>query len=178
MAQSPTSIEQDTQGTDGETPWTGYDPEDEGPPLASYATLAGGFASALATFMVVRSQGQEGLPERIEAQDVVLVAGASFALSRLITKKKVTAFVRAPFTEFEGKGEAPGELDEKPRGTGIRRAAGELLTCPYCLDMWMATAGTLGLVVAPRETRVATSLLSAFGLSDLFQGVYRKTVCD
>ncbi len=178
MARSVHAVPHDAQHDDDDGIASGYAPDDQRPPLASYATMAGAFASGVTAFLVVRHQRGGDLPERLDAQDVVLVAGASFALSRLLTKKKVTAFVRAPFTEYQGKGDAPGELEEKPRGTGARWAIGELLTCPYCLDMWMATAGTLGLVVAPRETRLITSMLSAFGLSDLLQGVYRKVVAD
>jgi Protein of unknown function (DUF1360) len=177
MAPSPRDAQNDIVDAT-ESPWTGYAPNAERPPLASYATIAGAFSCGLVTFLVVRRQRRGGLPENIGAQDVGLVAGASFALSRLVAKKKVTAFVRAPFTELQGHGDAPGELDERPRGGGARRAIGELLICPYCLDMWAATAGVLGLVVAPRETRVVSAILSAFGLSDLLQGVYRKTVTD
>jgi len=178
MAQSTQSVEQPSKSTDGEDAWQAYAPDGDGPPLASYATIAGGFSCGLATFLIVRRQQMGGLPERIELQDIGVVAGASFALSRLLTKKKVTAFIRAPFTKYEGAGDAPGELEESPRGSGAKRAIGELLICPYCLDMWAATAGILGLVVVPRETRVVTSILSAFGLSDLFQGIYRKSIAD
>jgi hypothetical protein len=177
MARSP-----DVQHRNGDPatggPATGYAPDTIRPPLTAYATIAGVFTSGLATFLVVRRQRSGGLPERIAAQDVALISSASYALSRLVTKKKVTAFIRAPFTEFQGHGDAPGELEESPRGTGPRRAIGELLVCPYCLDMWAATAGVLGLVVAPRETRIVASILSAFGLSDLLQGVYRHNVAD
>jgi hypothetical protein len=177
MARSP-----DVQHRNGDPatggPATGYAPDTIRPPLTAYATIAGVFTSGLATFLVVRRQRSGGLPERIAAQDVALISSASYALSRLVTKKKVTAFIRAPFTEFQGHGDAPGELEESPRGTGPRRAIGELLVCPYCLDMWAATAGVLGLVVAPRETRIVASILSAFGLSDFLQGVYRHNVAD
>jgi hypothetical protein len=181
MAQSsdPTEHRRHVDGSaNGETAWDGYAPEEERPPLASYATIAGGFSCGLATFFVLRRQRGKGLPEQLALQDIGLVAGASFALSRLVTKKKVTAFIRAPFTEYQGKGDAPGELEERPRGEGAKRAIGELLICPYCLDMWVATAGVLGLVVAPRETRIITSILTAFGGSDLLQGVYHKTVTE
>ncbi|MGI8750070.1 MAG: DUF1360 domain-containing protein [Thermoleophilaceae bacterium] len=176
MPRTPESTQQDTEEPDRRNPWEAYAPDADRPPLASYATIAGGFSCGLATFLVIRRQQAGGLPERVALQDIGVVAGASFALSRLLTKKKVTAFLRAPFTEYEGKGDAPGELEERPRGSGPKRAIGELLTCPYCLDMWAATAGIIGLVLVPRETRVVTSILAAFGLSDLFQGVYRKSI--
>ena len=63
--------------------------------------------------------------------DIALGALATQKLSRLISKDKVTSFVRAPFTRFEEKA-GHGEVFEEPRGTGLRYATGELLVCRYC----------------------------------------------
>jgi hypothetical protein len=112
------------------------------------------------------------LPEHVEAGDVVLIGTASYQLSRLISKKKVTSFVRAPFTELEGKG-APAELEERPRGSGLRRAMGELLVCPYCLGLWASGGFHAGLLFAPRTTRFSASVLTAMSISDFLQLAYR-----
>ena len=152
--------------------WEGYAPAGERPPLATYLVLSSGFVAALGSFVVLRRRGG-GLPERIEAGDLALVGAASFKLSRLVTKKKIAAPIRAPFTEYQGKGDAPAEVDEKPRGRGLQAALGELLTCPYCLGLWMASAMVAGLVSAPRETRLVTSLLTALGVSDFLHAAYR-----
>jgi hypothetical protein len=102
----------------------------------------------------------------------VLIGTASYQLSRLISKKKVTSFVRAPFTELEGKG-APAELEERPRGSGLRRAMGELLVCPYCLGLWASGGFHAGLLFAPRTTRFSASVLTAMSISDFLQLAYR-----
>ena len=112
------------------------------------------------------------LPEHVEAGDVVLIGTASYQLSRLISKKKVTSFVRAPFTELEGKG-GPAELEERPRGSGLRRAMGELLVCPYCLGLWASGGFHAGLLFAPRTTRFSASVLTAMSISDFLQLAYR-----
>jgi hypothetical protein len=112
------------------------------------------------------------LPEHVEAGDVVLIGTASYQLSRLISKKKVTSFVRAPFTELEGKGR-PAELEERPRGSGLRRAMGELLVCPYCLGLWASGGFHAGLLFAPRTTRFSASVLTAMSISDFLQLAYR-----
>ena len=112
------------------------------------------------------------LPEHVEPGDVVLIGTASYQLSRLISKKKVTSFVRAPFTELEGKG-APAELEERPRGSGLRRAMGELLVCPYCLGLWASGGFHAGLLFAPRMTRFSASVLTAMSISDFLQLAYR-----
>lgn len=46
--------------------------------------------------------GRRGrLPEGYRAGDLVLLGVATFKLSRLISKDRVTAFLRAPFTRFQ-----------------------------------------------------------------------------
>jgi Protein of unknown function (DUF1360) len=103
---------------------------------------------------------------------VLLVGIASHKLSRLIAKDKVTSFVRAPFTRFQGSG-GPGEVEEEPCGQGMRLAVGELLVCPYCLAQWVAGALTLGPSGAPRLTRLVSAMLVARTLSDFLQLAYR-----
>jgi hypothetical protein len=85
----------------------------------------------------------------------------------------VTSAVRAPFTRFQDDA-GLGEVDEAARGTGLRRAIGELLICPYCLDMWVATTFLAGLIVFPRATRWIASALTILTGSDLLQIGYRK----
>jgi hypothetical protein len=159
------------------TPWEGYAPPEERPPLGAYAGFATAFVVGLGAFVVSRRQ-RSGLPEALRVTDVVLIGAAGFQLSRLISKKKVSAFVRAPFTEYQGSGDAPGELDERPRGEGVRGAIGQLLVCPYCLDVWTATVGVVGLVTIPRETRVVASILTAAAVSDLLQVAYRGAASE
>ena len=153
--------------------WAGYAPESERPPLGTYALLSSGFVAALGAFVFAQRRDDD-LPEMIPTRDLLLMGGAAFKLSRLLTKEKVAAFIRAPFTEYQGTGDAPGEVEEKARGTGPRAAVGQLLTCPYCIGMWIVSVFTIGLVTAPRETRLATSLLSALGISDFLQLGYQS----
>ena len=150
----------------------GYAPPRERPPLAAYATFATVFHGAMAAAVMAARRSGRDLPQRVDTGDVVLIGTASYKLSRLIAKKKVTAFVRAPFTELEGKG-GPAELEEKPRGTGLRRALGELLVCPYCLGLWASGGFHAGLLLAPRATRFSASVLTALTISDFLQIAYR-----
>jgi Protein of unknown function (DUF1360) len=158
------------RGTNG--PSAGYADPGERPPLLAYATFATVFHAAMAGAVAAAKRSGRDLPERVDAGDVVLIGTASYKLSRLVSKKKVTAFVRAPFTELEGKG-GPAELEEKPRGRGLRRAVGELLVCPYCLGLWASGGFHAGLLLAPRATRFSASVLSAMAISDLLQVAYR-----
>jgi hypothetical protein len=153
-------------------PYAGYAPPRERPPLAAYATFAAVFHAAMAGAVATAKRSGRDLPEHVRAGDVALIGTASFKLSRLISKQKVTAFVRAPFTELEGKG-GPAELDERPRGQGLRRAIGELLVCPYCLGLWASGGFHAGLLFAPRATRFSASVLTAMTISDFLQIAYR-----
>ena len=150
----------------------GYAPSRERPPLAAYATFATVFHGAMAAAVAAAKRSGRDLPQRVEPRDLALIGAASYQLSRLISKKKVTAFVRAPFTELEGRG-GPAELEEKPRGTGLRRALGELLVCPYCLGLWASGGFHVGLLFAPRATRFSASVLTAVSISDFLQIAYK-----
>ena len=149
-------------------PYSGYAEPEERPPFAAYATFALVFNGALAGAVSAAKRSGRDLPERVELQDLALIGAASYKLSRLVAKKKITSFVRAPFTELQGKG-GPAELEEKARGTGLRRAVGELLICPYCLGLWASGAFHVGLLFAPRTTRFSASVLSAMTISDFLQ---------
>jgi len=151
----------------------GYAPPRERPPLAAYATFATVFHGAMAGAVAAAKRSGRDLPERVGAGDLVLIGTASYQLSRLIAKKKVTAFMRAPFTELEGRG-GPAELEERPRGTGLRRALGELLVCPYCLGLWASGGFHVGLLFAPRATRFSASVLTAMSISDFLQIAYKS----
>ena len=153
-------------------PYSGYAPPRERPPFAAYATFAIAFHGAMAGAVAVAKRSGRDLPEHVHAGDVALIGTASFRLSRLISKQKVTSFVRAPFTELEGKG-GPAELEEHPRGSGLRRAMGELLVCPYCLGLWASGAFHAGLLFAPRATRFSASVLAAMTISDFLQIAYK-----
>jgi hypothetical protein len=137
----------------------------------AYGILAAAFNASLAAVLAAASRADR-LPERIDARDLVLLGVATHKLARIVTKDKVTRPLRAPFTEVEGKG-APGELEERPRGRGARRAVGELLTCPYCIGAWIANGFLTGRLLAPRETRAVASLFVAVAISDFLQLAYR-----
>ncbi len=148
-----------------------YAPGQE-PPLGSYAILAGVYGGALMSALLALRARRHELPERVTVGDLLLVGVATHKLSRLVAKDRVTSFIRAPFTQFQGPG-GQGEVEEQPRGQGVRLAVGELLVCPYCLAQWVATALTLGLVGAPRLTRTLSAVFVAHTVSDFLQVAYR-----
>jgi hypothetical protein len=86
----------------------------------------------------------------------------------------VTAALRAPFSEYDDQG-GPAEVEEHPRGVGPRRAIGELVTCPYCLDQWVAAGFTVAAIFAPRASRLTASVFAAVALADFLQIGYKAS---
>jgi hypothetical protein len=152
--------------------YAGYAAPRQRPPFGSYAALTALFSAAMAAGVVGARGSGRGLPERLETRDIVLNGIATHKLSRLISKDKITAFVRAPFTEYQEPG-GRAEVEERARGEGWRRTLGELLICPYCLGMWISGGFNLGMVVAPRRTRLAASVLTSLTISDFLQIAYK-----
>ena len=58
------------------------------------------------------------------------------------------------------------------RGSGFRRAMGALVTCPFCLAVWVATGFGFSILVAPRATRFAASILTAVTGADALHLAY------
>jgi len=164
------SLETQPQESDG--PYTGYAEPRKRPPFGIYAGLSVVFNAGYAGALVAAKRSGRELPGDVSAKDVVLIGTASHKLSRLISKDKITAFLRAPFTEYEGRG-GPAEVEERARGTGVRRAIGELLICPYCLGLWASGGFHVGLVYAPRATRLVASTFTALTISDFLQIAYK-----
>ncbi|MCQ4079351.1 DUF1360 domain-containing protein [Streptomyces sp. RB6PN25] len=118
-------------------------------PLGSFAALMGTYAVVVAGVAAAARLTGRKIPEPT-AWDVVLWAGANHRLSRLIAKDPVTSPLRAPFTRFEGT-TGPAELAEQVRGRGTRKAIGELLTCPFCTSLWVATGSLRAPSSLPRQ---------------------------
>lgn len=134
--------------------------------MATYAGVAGGLAVA------VKATGHP-VPERPATADVVLLSIATHKLSRLLSKDAVTSPLRAPFVRYEkpiGNAEVAEEVRDVESST--RHAVGEMLSCPFCLAVWVATGLTAGLVLAPRLTRLVSTALTAVAASDFLQLAY------
>jgi len=100
-----------------------------------------------------------------------LLGLATHRLSRLISRSKVATPIRAPFSRFESYA-GPAEVNDEPTGVGWRRSVGELLTCPFCLDVWTASALVFGRVLLPRATQIAINTMASVAVADLLQFGY------
>lgn len=151
---------------------TDYDPDGQ-------VDLAG-FSGSLATYSlastalagVVHARG--GGPERYRATDLLIGGLAAHKFSRILARSSVASPVRAPFTQFT-EAAGSGEHAESARGDhGVRHTVGELITCPFCLGVWVSTAYVAGLALAPRPTRAWAAVFAVTGVSDFLQHAYSR----
>lgn len=139
-------------------------------PLGGYAVLTAAFGTAFTGALVALRATGRG-PDGLRTSDIVLGGIATHKLSRLIAKDRVTSFLRAPFTRYEDRA-GHGELSEQARGTGLQKAVGELVICPYCLGQWVAAGLGVGFMAAPRTTRFLAGVYTLETISDVLQLAY------
>ena len=140
--------------------------------LGGYATVLAVFAGCVAAAAGLAFATGRKLPSGIGPWDVVLLAAGTHKLSRTVSKSTVTSPLRAPFTRYAGSG-GPSEVMEEARSpSGPRHSVAELITCPFCLDVWVATGFTIGMVFAPRLTRLVGGALTALTGADFLHLAY------
>ena len=132
------------------------------PPYEAYAALIATYSGGLmAARLPARLIGRD--PQANTGLELVELAAANFKAARTISRDKVTSFVRDPFVE----GDAYDGEDEKPAGTGLKRAVGELVTCTRCIGTWTAAGPASAQIGAPGFGRMlrwspAASAANAF----------------
>ena len=160
-----------SEGKPYEKTFEGYK-NGEDVPLFSYGVLAAAFNLIFALFLLASRVSGRPIPERVDARDIALLGMATHKLSLVGSQDAVTSPLRAPFTEIREK-QGPKKVDEAPRGQGLRRSVGELLTCKFCLGVWVASFFTYGLVLVPRVTRLVASVFAVVTVSDYLHQTYK-----
>ena len=133
------------------------------PPYQAYATISGVFFGGLAAVAALSRRSPPGT-----ALELATLSAATFKVSRTLTRERVGSFVRQPFVE----GDADTGEDERPTGTGLQRAVGELVTCPRCLGTWSAAALASTQMLSPRFGRLLTWSLGASAANDFLQAAF------
>jgi hypothetical protein len=138
--------------------------------LAEYASLLALYVASVAA-LTGAAREQNRLPRKFGLLDLALLGIATHKLSRIVAKDRITGILRAPFVNYIRSAGA-GEVEEEPRGRGIQRGIGELISCPYCMAPWCATTLGFGLVFAPRVTRFLAGILASVAASDFLHRAY------
>jgi Protein of unknown function (DUF1360) len=138
--------------------------------LAEYAAMLAFYMACVGLLTgIARQQGR--LPRRFGFFDLALLGVATHKLSRLAAKDRITGIIRAPFVNYIRSAGA-GEVKEEPRGRGIQRGIGNLISCPYCMGPWSATALGFGFLFAPKISRFFAAILSSVAVSDFLHRAY------
>jgi len=146
---------------------TGYAREQDRP-LLGYAMTLTAYSGVLGAIAAAVRRTGRTVPDGFSPADITLGALATHKLSRLLAKDPITSPLRAPFASYQGTS-GPSEVQEDVRGEGGRKAVGELVTCPFCTGVWVATGLTAGLIFFPTATRVARDTLAMLAGADLLQ---------
>jgi len=145
---------------------------DEDRPLAGYVGAMGAYGALVGGLTLLGRAVGAKVPQRFGLGDTVLLGAATFKAGRLLAKDAVTSPLRAPFTRYEEPA-GDGELNESVPAEGhVEHAVGELVSCPFCLNVWVGTGLAAGLVIAPRATRLAATVLTAVGVADALHLLY------
>lgn len=92
--------------------------------------------------------------------EVVPLGVAAFTFTRVLSEQKVEEWLRRPFVD------EPGDAPRHPRGSGLRYAIGELLSCTRCTGSWVGL-GLVGLHAAsPSSARVVSAVGSVGAVND------------
>lgn len=151
-------------------PWTGYSTHADEMPLAGYALLLATYGALFVPLWSVLWRRTAGA-RAASPGDIVLFGIATHKAGRILTKDWVTSPLRAPFTEYV-ESQGGGEVAERSRGRGLRRAVGDLLTCPWCIAPWVAGALYAGFLAHPRAARLVAAGAASVALSDVLQHVF------
>jgi hypothetical protein len=160
-----------SDGKPSEGTFEGYK-KGEDVPLFSYGVLVGTFNLLFVLFLLATRVTGRSIPERMDVKDIALLGMATHKISLVGSQDAITSPLRAPFTELNEK-ESPKKVDEKPRGEGLRRSVGELLTCQFCLSVWVASFFTYGFVLLPRVSRLVAAVFTAVTVSDFLHQTYK-----
>jgi uncharacterized protein DUF1360 len=138
--------------------------------LTEYAMILGFYLTSVVVLTgLAKERGH--LRRRFGLLDLALLGIATHKLSRIVAKDRITSILRAPFVSYI-RGAGAGEVEEEPRGRGIQRGIGHLVSCPYCTAPWSATALAFGFLYAPRVTRFFAGILASVAMSDFLHRAY------
>jgi hypothetical protein len=132
-----------------------------------YAAINAVYGALMTTLVLTtRDRARE---DPISGLELLPIAAATFALSKVIAREKIGSWMREPFVD-----DPAGE--RRPRGRRLQRAVGELVTCTRCVGAWSAL-GIVGLRLAsPDSGRIVTNVLAVSAANDWLQSGF-KLLC-
>jgi hypothetical protein len=140
-------------------------------PQRHYAVFLLTYLAAWSLFLVAIHLMGRGWPQQVSGIDLLLLSLATFRLTAIVTEEKVARSLRAPFCEFIVVNRPDGtEVEEEvPAGRGLRRVAGEMILCPWCAGVWIATLLLFFWILLPGVSRAVLLAFSAAAGGLLFE---------
>ncbi len=134
----------------------------------------GGYATLLLTFTTLLFLALWFLAWRIAFGwlEFVLLIVATHEITNILATDRVTSVIRRPFVEVVT--DDAGKTTERPAEHGLRRALGELVTCPFCLGPWVALALFTFVAMLPVWGVIVLSLFAVVAGSDLLHHTRRR----
>lgn len=151
--------------TDAETqPEAHRETDDRPTEPVDYAKLNAVYGALLVGVLVATRERARANP--IEQRELIPLAAATFALSKVVAREKIGTWLRDPFVEVENG-------HRRPRGRRLRRAVGELVTCTRCIGAWSALTIVGVRLADPPSGRTVTSVLAASAANDWLQAGFK-----
>jgi hypothetical protein len=122
---------------------------------APYAALSALFWAGV---LAAARAGRDEAAEPTSLGDLVAIGLASARIGSVVAEDRITVFLRRPF--------ADGPAAVQPKGEGLVRAVGELVTCAHCVSLWAAAALVSAHLARPRETRFVARVFAAYAVAE------------
>jgi len=109
--------------------------------------------------------------ESISTLDLLTLGLATLRVSKALSEDEIMAVLRKPVIEVR-------DGERRPKGQGLRRALGKLVSCPTCTGTWVAAFFGYALHLWPRETRPLLAIMSASGVEQFSDAVLSLVYAD
>ena len=152
-----------------QSPAAGVDDGATGDPLPrDYGAINAVYAMLLGAVLLATRE-REGSRDAISTSELLPLGAATFALSKVVARERIGAWVREPFVDDPMR-------PHRPRGRRVRRALGELVLCTRCVGAWSALGLVALRVASPQAGRTVTTVLATSATNDFLQAGF-KALC-
>ncbi len=112
--------------------------------------------------------------------ELIVLALASFRLTRLVVYDTITNFIRKPFSEETQELNEKGEIETYIilKKGGIRGFIGELLNCYWCMGVWSSIILIIIYCLFPLIANPIILVLAVAGLAALIETIVQRILND
>ena len=110
------------------------------------------------------------LPTSIRPFDFALLGLAAARLTDIISTDQIMEWLRRPFVKMETTEIAGHEVETRTgRGRGLKKVIGDLLSCPWCVGVWVAASLTYAYCLMPAVIWVFILIMAIAEIGSLLQ---------